>query len=128
LTLRQHNLPIKIVVYNNGSLGMVQLEQTVAGLPPFGTDLVNPNFAAIAEAVGLLGIRVDDSADVRDAVAQALAADGPALIDVTTDPNVLSMPPHVTFDEMKGFSLFLLKETLAGNFDEVAKLAEANVR
>jgi pyruvate dehydrogenase (quinone) len=128
LTLHQYSLPIKLVVYNNGALGMVELEQAVAGYPPFGVDLVNPNFARIAEAAGITGIRVEDSADVRDAVAQALRTDGPVLVDVTTDPRVLSMPPHITFDEMKGFSLALIKETLSGNVDEVAKYAEANVR
>jgi pyruvate dehydrogenase (quinone) len=127
LTLRQHALPLKIVVYNNGALGMVQLEQNVAGFPNFGTDLVNPSFAKLAEAIGFTGIRVERSSDVRDAVRQAFQSEGPVLLDVVTDPDVLSMPPHVTFDEMKGFSLYLLKETLGGDAREVVRLAEANV-
>ncbi|MFQ5949028.1 MAG: ubiquinone-dependent pyruvate dehydrogenase, partial [Acidimicrobiia bacterium] len=90
ITLLQHDLPVKVVIYDNGSLGLVKLEQNVAGLPDFGTELNNPNFAKVAEAMGATGIRVEDPSEVRPALERALATDGPVLVDVLTNPSELA--------------------------------------
>jgi pyruvate dehydrogenase (quinone) len=126
LTLAQYQLPVKIVLFENHRLGMVQLEQEAAGLPHFGVDLKNPNFAAVAEAVGLTGIRVEDPAQVRPALEKALAADGPALVDVVTDPNVLSMPPKATIQQAKGFALAMTKMAFNGEVGDVMDTVMAN--
>ena len=114
ITLVQAGLPVKVVVYNNSSLAMVKLEQNVAGLPDFGTQLENPNFAKVAEAMGARGIRVEDPGEVRSAVASALETDGPVLVDVLTNPGELSMPPKTTLKQVQGYSLYLIKEILGG--------------
>jgi pyruvate dehydrogenase (quinone) len=96
ITLSQYELPVKTVVYNNGALGMVKLEMEVDGLPDYGTDLKNPNFAKMAEAMGVTGIRVEDPTEVRPAIERMLRHDGPVLVDVVTNPSELSMPPKVS--------------------------------
>jgi pyruvate dehydrogenase (quinone) len=126
LTLVQHNLPVKIVLFNNGVLGMVKLEMEVAGLPDWQTDLINPNFANVAQAIGLKGIRIEDPADLRAGLMQALQYAGPALIDVVTDPNALSMPSHITADQVEGFALTMGKLVLSGHVDEVVDTIKAN--
>src|SRR5262249_10806140 len=93
LTLAQYNLPIKIVPFTTPPLDMVQLEREAAGIPPFGVELKNPDFSALARAVGLFGVRVEDPAEMSSALEKALAHSGPALVDVVTDKNVLAMPP-----------------------------------
>jgi pyruvate dehydrogenase (quinone) len=128
LTLGQHGLPVKIILFNNHSLGMVQLEMEVAGMSPFGCNLKNPNFAALAQAVGLFGVRVEDPAEVRLALEQALAYNGPALVDVVTDANVLAMPPKATVQQATGFALAMMKLTFAGEFDDVLATVAANWR
>ena len=128
LTLLQYDLPVKIVVFDNGSLGMVALEMLVAGYPPYQTGLKNPDFAAMARAAGATGIRIEDPGDVRDGLREALAADGPALVDVLTDPNALSMPPKITGEQVKGFALAMSKLVLSGDADEVVNMARSNLR
>jgi pyruvate dehydrogenase (quinone) len=128
LTLYQHDLPIKVIVYENGAFGMVKLEMQVAGLPDWQTDLRNPDFAALARSIGFLGIRVEEPEGVRPALEEALRHEGPALVDVVTDPNALSMPPHVTADQIEGFGLAMLKKSLSGHIDEVLETIESNVR
>jgi pyruvate dehydrogenase (quinone) len=128
LTVLQYDLPIKIVLFNNSALGMVKLEMEVAGMPDWQTDLKNPNFAKMAEAIGFMGVRVEDPADVRDALRSALDHRGPALIDVVTDANALSMPPHVNIGQMEGFSLAMGKLMLSGHVDEVVDTIRANLR
>jgi pyruvate dehydrogenase (quinone) len=128
LTLGQHDLPVKIILFNNHSLGMVQLEMEVAGMSPFGCNLKNPNFAALAQAVGLFGVRVEDPAEVRPALEQALAHNGPALVDVVTDPNVLAMPPRATIEQAAGFALAMTKIAFAGQIDDVLDTVAANWR
>src|SRR5207244_1430485 len=96
LTVRLHDLPVKIVVFNNSSLGMVKLEMLVSGFPDFETDHRPVNYAAIAQAMEIDAIRVTNPAEIRGALADALARPGPVLVDLVTDPNVLSLPPHVT--------------------------------
>jgi pyruvate dehydrogenase (quinone) len=126
LTLGQYDLPVKIVLFNNHSLGMVQLEMQVAGMAPFGCQRKNPNFAALAQAVGLLGVRVEDPAEVRPALEQALAHDGPALVDLVTDPNVLAMPPKATITQASGFALAMTKIAFAGQIDDVLDTVAVN--
>jgi pyruvate dehydrogenase (quinone) len=128
LTLLQYDLPVKLVVFDNGSLGMVALEMLVAGYPPYQTDLRNPDFAAIARAAGATGIRIEDPGDVRDGLREALATDGPVLVDVLTDPNALSMPPKITGEQVKGFALAMSRLVLSGDADEVVNMARSNLR
>ena len=127
ITLVQYDLPVKVVVYNNGSLGMVKLEQNVAGLKDFGTDLKNPDFAKVAEAMGATGLRVEDPSEVRPAIERALAIDGPVLVDVLTNPSELSMPPKATLKQARGYSLYLLKEILAGGAEGVVGDLKSNL-
>jgi len=126
LTIYQYNLPVKIVVYNNGSLGFVAMEMKVIGMPPFGTDLKNPNFAKMAEAIGIMGIRVENSDDVPAAIEKALAHNGPVLLDVVTNPTELAMPPKVNIEQAKGFGIYMIKQTLLGDGDEVWDTLKSN--
>ncbi|GAA3035556.1 ubiquinone-dependent pyruvate dehydrogenase [Microbacterium dextranolyticum] len=127
LSIRQNDLPIKIVVFNNASLNFVELEMKAAGIVNFGTQLDNPNFAAVAESLGVKGIRVEKGADLRGALTEALATDGPVLVDVVTAREELSMPPAITAAQMKGFSVWALKTILSGRGDELIDLADTNV-
>jgi len=127
LTLTQMELPVKVVVFHNSKLSMVDMEMASGGYLPIGTDLKNPNFAKMAEAVGIQGIRVEDPADLEGAVSRALAHRGPALLDVMTNPEELSMPPKITLDQAYGFSLFMLKAVLSGRGSEVVELAKTNL-
>jgi pyruvate dehydrogenase (quinone) len=127
LTLTQMDLPVKIVVFDNSKLSMVDMEMASGGYLPIGTDLKNPNFAKMAEAIGIQGIRVEDPADLEQGVKRALAHPGPALLDVMTNPEELSMPPKITLDQAYGFSLFMLKAVLSGRGSEVVELAKTNL-
>jgi pyruvate dehydrogenase (quinone) len=127
LTLRQLKLPVKLVVFNNGTLGFVELEMKAAGLLDFATDLVNPNFAQLAESAGLLGLRVEKPEELGPAVKQALSHDGPALIDVLVNRQELSMPPTITAEQAKGFTLYMVRAVLSGRGDEVIDLAKTNL-
>lgn len=127
LSIVQNDLPVKIVVFNNSSLNFVELEMKAAGIVNFGTELVNPNFAAVAEAMGITGIRVEKGGDLRPALARALAEPGPVLVDVVTAREELSMPPAVTAAQAKGFTLWALRTVLSGRGDEVLDLADTNV-
>src|SRR5262249_38905198 len=98
LTLTQYRLPVKVVVFNNGSLGFVELEQKSTGFLNFGVDLRNPNFAAMAEAVGIRGIRLEDAAEVEEGLAAAFAHDGPVLVDAVVNRTELAMPPSITLE------------------------------
>ncbi len=128
LTLTQLALPVKVIIYNNGSLGMVKLEQNVAGLRDYGTELDNPNFARVADAMGATGIRVEDPSEVRSALERALRTDGPVLVDVLTNPSELSLPPKVSPDQARGYSLYLLKEVLGGGARSILEELESNLR
>lgn len=128
LTLVQHDLPVKIVVFNNSALCMVKLEMEVAGLPDWQTDLKNPNFAKVAEAIGIMGIRIEDPAELSSGLAKALQHPGPVLVDVVTDPNALSLPSHITASQVKGFAVTMGKLVLSGHIDEVVGTIEANIR
>jgi len=128
LTLLQYDLPVKVVIFDNGSLGMVALEMLVAGYRPYQTALKNPDFAAVARAAGVTGIRIEDPADVGDGLREALETDGPVLVDVLTDPNALSMPPKITGEQVKGFALAMSRLVLSGDADEVVNMARSNLR
>ncbi len=127
LTLRQLKLPVKVVVFNNGTLGFVELEMKAAGLVDFATDLVNPNFAQLAESAGILGLRVERPEELAPAVQQALSHNGPALLDVLVNRQELAMPPTITAEQAKGFSLYMLRAVLSGKGDEVIDLAKTNL-
>ena len=119
LTLPQLKLPVKMVVFNNGSLGFVELEMKAAGLVPTGTDLVNPDFARLADAAGILGVRVEKPEELRPALTRALQHDGPALVDVIVNRQELSMPPSLSAEQALGFGLYMVKAVLSGRGDEV---------
>jgi pyruvate dehydrogenase (quinone) len=127
LTLTQCKLPVKVVVFNNGTLGFVELEQKSTGFLDFGVDFKNPNFASMAEAVGIRGIRIEDAAQVKDGIAAALAHDGPVLVDAVVNRTELVMPPSVTLEMAKGFTLFMVKAVMSGRADEVIDLAKTNL-
>jgi len=127
LSIKQNDLPIKIVVFNNASLNFVELEMKAAGIVNFGTGLENPSFAAVAESVGVTGIRVEKASELRDALARALAIDGPVLVDVVTAREELSMPPSITAAQAKGFTLWALRTVMSGRGDELIDLADTNV-
>jgi pyruvate dehydrogenase (quinone) len=127
LSLRQLETPVKIIVFKNDSLAFVELEMKAAGILDFGTDLHNPNFAKLAEAAGLLGLTAETPAQVRPMIAEALHHDGPALVEVLVSRQELSMPPTITAEQMRGFSLFTLKAVLSGRGDEIVDLAKINL-
>jgi pyruvate dehydrogenase (quinone) len=112
ITAVSHDLPVKLVVFDNGRLGMVKLEMEQVGLPEFGTVLHNPDFAKVAEAVGMRGIRVTDPHEVDDAVREALATDGPVLLDVLTNPDEIAVPPKPALTQMAGFAIAKSREFL----------------
>jgi pyruvate dehydrogenase (quinone) len=127
LSLRQLDAPVKIIVFKNNSLAFVELEMKAAGILEFGTDLQNPNFAKMAEGAGLLGLTAETPAQVRPMIAQALKHEGPALVEVLVDRQELSMPPTITAEQVKGFSLFTLKAVLSGRGDKIVDLAKINL-
>ena len=128
LTLRQLRLPVKVIVFRNDSLAFVELEMKAGGILDFGTDLDNPSFAKIAEAAGFLGLTAETPDQVKPMISQALEHDGPALVDAIVSRQELSMPPTITLEQAKGFTLFLLKAVLSGRGDEIIDLARVNLR
>jgi len=127
ITLQQLQLPVKVVVFNNGSLGFVELEMKAAGFATFGTDLVDPNFAAVARALGMHGVRVDRPADLASALEAAFDHDGAALVEVMTARQELALPPVITLDQVRGFTLYSARSVLSGRGDELIELAKTNV-
>ena len=128
ITLHQQQLPVKVITFNNGALAFVELEMKAAGLVNFGTDLENPDFAAVARAIGLHGIRIERSADLEDGLRSALVHDGPAVVDVVTARHELSIPPRVTARQAGGFALWATRSVLSGSGDQVVELARTNLR
>jgi pyruvate dehydrogenase (quinone) len=127
LSLAQLKLPVKVVVFNNGALGFVELEQKSTGFLSTGTELMNPNFSAMAEAVGVRGIRLEQASEVDSAIAAALTHDGPVLVDAVVHRTELAMPPAVTIEMAKGFSLYMVKAIIGGRTDEIIDLARTNL-
>lgn len=127
LTLRQMQLPVKVIVFKNDALAFVEMEMKADGILDFGTDLHNPDFAMVADAAGLLGLTADTPEQVRPAITEAFRHDGPALVEVVVARQELSMPPTITLDEVKGFGLFMLKVVLSGRGDELIDLAKTNL-
>lgn len=124
LTLVQLDLPIKIVIFNNSTLGFVEMEMHVGGMLEFGTALQNPDFAKMAEAIGMMGIRVDDPGQVESALQAAFGHAGPALIDVRVNRNELVMPPTISASQVKGFSLYMMKAIINGQGTEILDLVK----
>ena len=127
VTLIQMGLPVKIILLNNGTLGFVELEMKAGGFLDSQCDLKNPNFADMANAMGILGVRVDRPQQLEEGIQRALEHDGPALVDVVSARQELVMPPTTTFDEAKHFGLFTLKAVLDGRFRELVELAKTNL-
>ena len=129
LTEVQRRAAVVHVIFNNGMLDFVNIEQQEAGLVPFGTDFVNPDFSKIAEACGAKGIRIEEPGDVREGVRAALAhKDGPVVVDVVVDRYALSLPSHVPVQTVKGFTLSLAKQALSGKMDDIIETVKHNVR
>ena len=127
ISLKQLNLPVKIVVFNNGALSFVELEMKAAGILTYGTDLVKTDFSKVAEAVGILGLRAEKPEQIRPILIQALGHNGPALVDVAVNRQELLMPPSINLDVIKGFTLYMIKAVLNGRGDEVIDLAKTNL-
>ena len=128
ITLIQLRLPVKVVVFNNSSLNFVELEMKAAGIVTFATDLQNPDFARVGEAVGMQGWRVERSEGLPKAVRDFLAHNGPAVLDVITERQELSIPPTVSAEQAKGFALFTVRTVLSGRGTELIDLARTNMR
>ncbi|MBN2991506.1 ubiquinone-dependent pyruvate dehydrogenase [Pseudomonas cedrina subsp. fulgida] len=126
ISLAQLKLPVKVIVFDNSSLGFVAMEMKASGYLDAGTELKNPDFAAMSNAMGILGIRVEQSEDLEPALRRALAHDGPVLVDVVTATQELVMPPTIKLEQAKGFSLYMLKAVMSGRGDEVIELARTN--
>ncbi len=127
VTLLQHDLPVKVIVLNNGTLGFVEMEMKASGFLDTGCDLRNPNFAAMANAMGIKGVRVEKPQDLPSAVREILAHDGPALLDVVSARQELVIPPVANIEEVAGFGLFTLKAVLDGRARELIDLAKVNL-
>lgn len=127
ITLTQQKLPVKVVIFNNGTLGFVALEMKANGFVEIGTNLDNPDFAAMARAMGIHGVRVEDPGDLPAAVKDVLAHDGPAVLDVVTATQELSMPPTIGLEQAKGFGLWMIRAVMSGRGDEVLDLARTNL-
>jgi pyruvate dehydrogenase (quinone) len=128
ITLVHYQLPVKIVLFDNATLGMVRLEMLVDGLPSYGTDSPSIDYAAVARAVGIPSVRVEDPTQIRTALREAFAHDGPALVDLVTDPRALSLPPKITRKQVTGFTAAMSKEILGGGMGEVMAMARSNLR
>ena len=128
LTLRQRQLPVKIVVFSNAALSFVELEMKAAGIPTYGTGLVNPDFAGIARAAGLFGAQVEKADELEGALRAAFAHDGPALVDVRTARQELSLPPKLSYGQVKGFILYATRTILSGEGSELVELTRTNLR
>jgi thiamine pyrophosphate-dependent acetolactate synthase large subunit-like protein len=127
ITLKQLKLPVKIVVFDNGTLGFVELEMKAGGFLGVGTSLENPDFAQLAASAGIFGLRIEDPGELHEGLRRAFAHDGPAIVDVVTNRMELAMPPKTTMEQAKGFGVYLAKAILSGRGDEVVELARSNL-
>jgi pyruvate dehydrogenase (quinone) len=127
LSLAQLRLPVKVVIFNNGALGFIELEQKSTGFLATGAELQNPHFAAMAEAVSVRGIRLEDPGEVEAGIAAALAHDGPILVDAVMNRTELAIPPAVTAEMAKGFTLYMMKAVMSGRGGELLNLARTSL-
>jgi pyruvate dehydrogenase (quinone) len=127
LSLVQLRLSVKVVVFNDGAFGFIELEQKSTGFLTLGTDLQNLNFAAMGEALGIYGIRLEDPGEVDTGIAAAWGHNGPVLIDAVVNRTELAMPPSITMEMAKGFTLYMVKTVIGGRADEVIDLARTNL-
>ncbi len=127
ITLLQNRLPVKVIIFNNSSLNFVELEMKAAGIVNFGTELVNPDFAAVGRAMGIFGRRVEHPGELKQALTDAFTHDGPAVVDVVTARQELSIPPAISAEQAKGFSLYAIRTIMAGRADELLDLVTTNV-
>ncbi|RYD76403.1 MAG: ubiquinone-dependent pyruvate dehydrogenase, partial [Sphingobacteriales bacterium] len=127
-TIKQYNLPIKLVVFNNRALGMVKLEMEVDGLPDSETDMINPDFALVAQAMGFKGITVSKPEEVENAIANAFTTEGPVLLNILTNPNALAMPPKIEWAQVKGMTESMAKLMLGGKMSEVFDTIKSNYK
>ncbi|MEU1980825.1 ubiquinone-dependent pyruvate dehydrogenase [Nocardia sp. NPDC019395] len=127
ITLLQNDLPVKVIVFNNSSLNFVELEMKAAGVVNFGTGLNNPDFGAVARAMGIWGRRVEQPGDLEPAIEEAFAHEGPALVDVVVARQELTIPPAVSAEQAKGFTIYAIRTILAGRADELLDLVTTNV-
>jgi pyruvate dehydrogenase (quinone) len=127
LSLKQLKLSVKIVVFNNGGLNFVELEMKAAGILTHGTSLVETDFSKLANAAGILGLRVERPEQVMPMLNQALKHNGPALVDVVVNPQELFIPPTINFEQIRGFTLYMIKAVLNGRADEIIDLAKTNL-
>lgn len=128
ITVRTYDLPVTVVVFNNSTLGMVKLEMLVEGLPSHGTDSPAVDYRNIATAIGIPAVRAEKPRDLRKAFAGAFERKGPALVEVVTDPNALSIPPSITSGQIRGFATAMTKEIFGGGMGEVMSMARSNLR
>ncbi len=128
VTAMDLDIPVKLMVFNNSTRGMVRAEMEVTGYVPWGTDVKNPDFGAVARAVGIHGERVEKPEDIEPAIKRALEHKGPALVDFVTDPRALSMPPKVTFEQVRGYALAMGKLVFEGNTTELLETVASNIR
>jgi pyruvate dehydrogenase (quinone) len=128
MTIRQYNLPVKVIVFNNRALGMVKLEMEVAGLPDWQTDMVNPDFAAVATAMGFTAFTIRTPDEVEPVLTQVRDASGPVLVNIFTNPASLAMPPKIEFEQMKGYALWMGKLILGGRLDDVLEAVKSNYK
>jgi len=128
MTISQYRAPVKIIVFNNRALAMVELEMRVAGYPDWETGMENPDFAMLARAMGIRGWTAEKSSEVEPALREAFAHDGPALINIFTDKNALAMPPHVTFDQLKGYATSMAKLMFTGHVPEVIEFGSSSIK
>jgi pyruvate dehydrogenase (quinone) len=128
VTAAAYKLPVKVVVFNNSTLGLVKLEMFVDGIPDFGVDVPAVDYAGVARALGFLAVRVENPQDLRGALTEAFAHPGPALVDIVTDPLAVSLPPTISAEQIKGFATAMSKVVLTGGAGEAIALARANIR
>lgn len=128
MTIVQYKLPVKVMVFNNRSLGMVKLEMEVAGLEDWQTDMMNPDFAAIAAVMGFKAFTIKTPEETTAVLEQACSEPGPVLVNIFTNPNSLAMPPKVEFGQMKGFALWMGKLILSGRYEEVFDSVKSNYK
>ncbi|HMC84330.1 MAG TPA: thiamine pyrophosphate-dependent enzyme [Chitinophagaceae bacterium] len=127
-TIHQYHLPIKLIVFNNRSLGMVKLEMEVQGLPDNQTDMVNPDFAMVAQAMGFKGMTVHNPEDLKKLLQEAFTHQGPVLVNIMTNPEALAMPPKIEWEQMKGYALSMSKMILGGRMDDALDMIKSNYK